>query len=67
MEKMSERQDGYTGLEVAIVGMACRFPGARNVEEFWRNLCDGVETLTWLTDEELEAAGELDAASSVPG
>ncbi|HVR99226.1 MAG TPA: SDR family NAD(P)-dependent oxidoreductase [Thermoanaerobaculia bacterium] len=63
---MSERQDGYTGLEVAIVGMACRFPGARNVEEFWRNLCGGVETLHWLSDEELEASGELAAALASP-
>jgi hypothetical protein len=28
---------------VAIVGMAGRFPGAGNVEEFWRNLEAGVE------------------------
>ena len=26
---------------IAIVGMAGRFPGARNVDEFWRNLRDG--------------------------
>jgi acyl transferase domain-containing protein/acyl carrier protein len=37
--------------------MAGRFPGARNVEEFWRNLCEGVEARTVLSDEELEAAG----------
>ena len=31
---------------IAIVGMAGRFPKARNVEEFWRNLCNGVECVT---------------------
>jgi amino acid adenylation domain-containing protein len=39
---------------VAVVGMAGRFPGARNVREFWRNLCDGVESVTHFEDSELE-------------
>lgn len=42
---------------VAIVGMAGRFPGARGLEEFWRNLADGVESIRFYTDEELAAAG----------
>ena len=46
-----------TGLEVAIVGMAGRFAGARNVREFWHNLRDGVESLTIFSDEELIARG----------
>lgn len=45
------------GSEIAIVGMSCRFPGANNVDEFWKNLCDGVESVTPLTDEELMEAG----------
>ncbi len=46
------------GLEIAVVGMAVRLPGARNLAEFWRNLRDGVESATFFTDEELLAAGE---------
>jgi acyl transferase domain-containing protein/acyl carrier protein len=42
---------------VAVIGMTGRFPGAKNVEEFWENLCGGVETITRFTDEELLAAG----------
>lgn len=30
---------------VAIVGMAGRFPGSGNIEEFWQNLKDGVEAI----------------------
>ena len=45
---------------IAIIGMAGRFPGARNVAEFWRNLTAGAETITPLTDGQLSAAG-LDA------
>jgi acyl transferase domain-containing protein len=42
---------------IAIVGMAGRFPGARNVQQFWRNLRDGVESIRSLSDRELLAAG----------
>ncbi|HEX8150713.1 MAG TPA: polyketide synthase, partial [Pyrinomonadaceae bacterium] len=53
---MSSRQtDSYTGAEIAVVGMAGRFPGARSVEEFWQNLRGGVESITFFGDEEVEA------------
>ena len=42
---------------IAIVGMAGRFPGARKVSEFWRNLRDGVECIRSRSDAELLAAG----------
>ncbi|HAT1660692.1 amino acid adenylation domain-containing protein [Legionella pneumophila] len=31
---------------IAIVGMSCRFPKARNIDEFWHNLCHGKDCLT---------------------
>ena len=40
--------------DIAIVGMAGRFPGARNVDDFWRNLCAGVESITRFSPAELE-------------
>ena len=49
---MSEALEG-----IAVVGMAARYPGARNLEEYWRILRDGTETITRFTAEELEAAG----------
>jgi amino acid adenylation domain-containing protein len=39
---------------IAIIGMVGRFPGAENVEELWRNLCEGVESATFFTDDELD-------------
>ncbi|MGI2908927.1 SDR family oxidoreductase [Tolypothrix sp. VBCCA 56010] len=50
-----ETQDGLE--PIAIIGMAGRFPGAKNVDEFWQNLRDGVESISFFTDEELEASG----------
>jgi acyl transferase domain-containing protein len=39
---------------LAVVGMVGRFPGARNVDEFWRNLCAGKEGVSFFTPEELD-------------
>jgi amino acid adenylation domain-containing protein len=46
-----------TGLEIAVIGMAGRFPGAKNIHEFWDNLKNGVESISFFSDEELEEAG----------
>ena len=43
--------------DIAIVGMAGRWPGARTLDEFWRNLAEGVESITRFSDEELLQAG----------
>jgi phthiocerol/phenolphthiocerol synthesis type-I polyketide synthase E len=42
---------------IAIIGMAGRFPGAKNVDEFWQNLRDGVESICFFSEEELESLG----------
>src|SRR5579883_2506473 len=45
------------GTDIAIIGLAGRFPGAHNVDQFWQNLCAGVESITRFSDEELLNAG----------
>ena len=42
---------------IAIIGMSGRFPGARSVDELWRNLRGGVESISFFSDEELLEAG----------
>ncbi|MGH8077140.1 MAG: beta-ketoacyl synthase N-terminal-like domain-containing protein, partial [Lysobacter sp.] len=42
---------------IAIIGLAGRFPGADNVEAFWENLVNGVESSTRLDDETLRREG----------
>src|SRR5687768_12010440 len=42
---------------IAIVGMACRLPGARNLDEYWRLLCEGRDALTEFTESEMLDAG----------
>src|SRR5215475_14408779 len=57
---------GLTSTDIAVIGMAGRFPGARSVDEFWENLCDGVESITRFTDDELRAAGVSEELLSNP-
>ena len=41
---------------VAVIGMAGRFPRAKDLEEFWRNLCEGVESVSFFKDDELRGS-----------
>ena len=47
---------------IAIVGMTGRFPGADSVEQFWQNLCDGVESITFFDKDQLESRPPADGA-----
>jgi acyl transferase domain-containing protein/acyl-CoA synthetase (AMP-forming)/AMP-acid ligase II/aryl carrier-like protein len=43
--------------DIAVIGLACRFPGAASPAEFWQNLQNGVESITFFSDAEILAAG----------
>jgi amino acid adenylation domain-containing protein len=58
MDKDTDTIDtGRTGLEIAVIGMAVRFPGAADIDEFWNNLKNGVESIRFFTHRELQGAG----------
>ncbi|NJN67595.1 MAG: acyltransferase domain-containing protein, partial [Chloroflexaceae bacterium] len=42
---------------IAVIGMSGRFPGAATLQQFWQNLCDGVEGITFFSEPETRAAG----------
>ncbi|MFA6118678.1 MAG: beta-ketoacyl synthase N-terminal-like domain-containing protein [Parachlamydiales bacterium] len=42
---------------IAIVGVACKVPGAKNATEFWNNLKNGVESIQFFSDDELIISG----------
>lgn len=56
--------------DIAIIGMAGRFPGASDVTEYWKNLVDGVESIRRLSKEELLHAGvpkrDMDSPDYIP-
>ena len=49
-------QPTEAGDAVAIIGMAGRFPGARDIRQFWANLASGVESITIFADPEAHDA-----------
>ncbi len=55
---------------IAIIGMSGRFPGAKDVRQFWQNLVTGVDSISRFRDDELEynvanEAGQLTGQSYV--
>ena len=58
--------DPASDLDIAIIGMSGRFPGAGNIDEFWRNLVAGVESIHSLSEQELREAGVSEAALEDP-
>jgi acyl transferase domain-containing protein len=52
---------------IAVIGMAGRFPGATHLRQYWENLCRGVESIVFLSDQELEAAGVPRSVVNDPG
>ncbi|MBS0180170.1 MAG: SDR family NAD(P)-dependent oxidoreductase [Nitrospira sp.] len=49
--------DQREGLDIAVIGMAGRFPGAPDIETFWKNLSAGDESVSELSLEQLVDAG----------
>ena len=52
---------------IAVVGLACRFPGADDPAAFWSNLCAGVDAIHDHTDDELAALGIGEGLRRDPG
>jgi acyl transferase domain-containing protein/acyl carrier protein len=42
---------------IAVIGMAGRFPGAENLEQYWHNICNGVESISYFSDDEVLKSG----------
>jgi phthiocerol/phenolphthiocerol synthesis type-I polyketide synthase E len=49
--------DSQTGLEIAVIGMAGRFPAADNIHEFWENQERGMESIAFFSQQELLEEG----------
>ena len=52
---------------IAVIGMAGRFPGARTLDQYWRNIAEGVESITFFSDDELLEAGVDSGLLKNPG
>ncbi len=66
MNEQPDNNNASNTLDIAIVGMSGRFPGANNLDEFWQNLCNGVESISVFSEEELKASGVTQAEFEHP-
>jgi acyl transferase domain-containing protein len=53
---MSSHSSNYED-SIAVVGMHIRVPGADSLNQYWTNLRDGIESITFFSDDELRKAG----------
>ncbi len=56
-DAFGSRSDEMLDTAIAIVGMSCRFSGARTPAEYWANIRAGIESVRAYSEEELLAAG----------
>ncbi len=62
------RNRSYTPPDsIAVIGIGGRFPGARNIEQLWQNLKDGVESISVFTEKEMLASGVDPTWMKIPG
>ncbi|MGM8225007.1 beta-ketoacyl synthase N-terminal-like domain-containing protein [Cellvibrio sp. ARAG 10.3] len=51
---------------IAVIGMSCRFPGADNIDQFWNNLKNGIESVEILNDQDLRESGVTEEVFNHP-
>jgi acyl transferase domain-containing protein len=64
---VSDNETPSTPGAIAVIGMACRFPGADSPDALWQNLRTSTESITFFTEEELRTAGVTPAQMQAPG
>lgn len=66
IQNKTNNQSGFNNLQplstvfnegIAVIGMACKFPGANNPTEFWQRVSNKEETIQFFNKEELKKAG----------
>ena len=70
LQQMQAKLDAVRERErepIAIVGYACRFPGAPDAGAYWRLLHDGVDAVTTVPPERWDAEAFYDADPQAPG
>ncbi|MFI1761426.1 SDR family NAD(P)-dependent oxidoreductase [Streptomyces sp. NPDC020800] len=61
------QQGPETGLDIAIIGLAGRYPKARTLEEFWANLAAGRDCVTEIPADRWDQSVYYDADKDAPG
>jgi len=63
----AERKDRGTVLPIAVVGLACRFPGANDPAEFWTLLRTGGDAVGEIPEDRWDVEAHYDPDPNNPG
>ncbi|WP_161634858.1 acyl carrier protein, partial [Paenibacillus sp. MAEPY2] len=66
-ESSIQVQEDEVKQDIAIIGVAGRYPGARNIHEFWENLRSGTDSITEIPSERWDQEQVYDSAPGTPG
>jgi acyl transferase domain-containing protein/acyl carrier protein len=64
---MDDSQDDRSRYDVAVIGLAGRFPGAASIAQLWTNLSEGRESIRFFSEQELRSAGTPETSLKAPG
>ena len=59
-------EDNHITNGIAVIGLSGKFPESPSIEEFWENLCNGNEGISFFTNEELRSSNEPDSLINNP-
>lgn len=65
-EKIVLKKDKSQSKDIAVIGMSGRYPGANNLNEFWNNLANGVDSITEVPEERWDKDLYFDPNPRVP-
>ncbi|WP_339184543.1 SDR family NAD(P)-dependent oxidoreductase [Paenibacillus sp. FSL R5-0701] len=67
IESSNRVQEDEEKQDIAIIGVAGRYPGARNIHEFWENLRSGTDSITEIPSERWDQEQVYDSTPGTPG
>ncbi|MBT2404443.1 MULTISPECIES: SDR family NAD(P)-dependent oxidoreductase [unclassified Streptomyces] len=65
--RRGRREPAGRDTEIAVIGLAGRYPQARNIREFWRNLADGRDSVTEIPADRWDHGPYFDPDKDAPG
>jgi len=63
----SQKESNTGDMNIAIIGLSGRYPGAANIQEFWRNLRDGKDCITEIPKERWDHSLYFNEDKNKPG
>ncbi|GFN30065.1 hybrid non-ribosomal peptide synthetase/type I polyketide synthase [Paenibacillus xylaniclasticus] len=67
VESQEDKRQEQGMMDIAVIGVAGKYPGADNIEQFWRNLQEGKDCITEIPRDRWDHAVYYDKERNKPG